>query len=253
MKKISVIIITKNEEENIGACLGSVNWADEIIIVDAESEDETVEIAKSFTGKIHIRKWQGYADQKKYALSQAKNGWVLSIDADERVTSELKNEIVNLKPDCEGYRIRRENYFRSKEIITCGWDKDYQLRLFRKSKTEIVEKLVHEGFAVTGKIGQLENVIIHNTFSSIHNYLSKVNAYSSLKADELLKKNKGRVNGWTIFSHTFSAFFRYYISLRGYKDGMYGLIISAANAISTLLNYTKLWELQKRKHSSPTS
>jgi glycosyltransferase involved in cell wall biosynthesis len=247
MNKLSVIIITKNEEENITSCLKTVDWADEIIIVDAESEDNTVNIAKGFTSKIHIRKWQGYANQKKYALNLAENEWVLSIDADERVTPELKNEILNLKPDYDGYRIRRENYFLSKEITSCGWDKDYQLRLFRKSKTEVVEKLVHEGFAVTGKVGHLDNVIIHNTFSSIHNYLGKVNTYSSLKADELFRKNKSKVTRWTIFSHTFSAFFRYYISLKGFKDGIYGLIISAVNAISTLLNYTKLWELQKGK------
>jgi glycosyltransferase involved in cell wall biosynthesis len=246
MEKISVIIITKNEEDNIRDCLKSVDWADEIIVIDAESEDNTVEIARTFTDKIHIRKWQGYADQKKYALSLAENEWVLSIDADERVTWELKNEILNLRPDCDGYSIRRKNYFLSKEITSCGWDKDYQLRLFRKSKTEVVNKLVHEGFSVTGKVEQLDNVITHNTFSSIHNYLGKVNTYSSLKADELFKKNKGKVTRWTIFSHTFSAFFRYYISLKGFKDGMYGLIISAVNAISTLLNYTKLWELQMR-------
>jgi glycosyltransferase involved in cell wall biosynthesis len=242
MEKISVIIITKNEEENIAACLKSVDWADEIIVVDAESEDNTVENAKSFTTKIYIRKWQGYANQKKYALSLAENEWVLSIDADERVTSELKNEILDLKPDYNGYRIRRKNYFLKKEITSCGWDKDYQLRLFRKSKTEVVDKLVHEGFAVTGKIGKLDNVIIHNTFSSIHNYLGKVNIYSSLKADELFKKNKGKVSRWTIFSHTFSAFFRYYISLRGLEWHIW--IDTRQSMQSYIIKYTN-WELQE--------
>jgi len=245
MENISVIIITKNEEKNIEACLKSVDWADEIILVDSESEDKTVEIAGNFTDKIFIKKWEGFVPQKRYALSLTKNEWVLSIDADEQVTPELKEEILKINLDVyDGYLIRRKNFLFGKEITTCGWNKDYQMRLFRKSKTTLPDKLVHEGFIVSGGKGILNNVIIHNTYSSLHNYLKKVNNYTSLKAEEVYK-SKGKVTAFTIFSHAFSAFFRYFISLKGYKDGIHGLIISFVNSLSTMLTYVKIWEKKR--------
>ena len=142
--KISVIIITSNEEINIEDCLHSVEWSDEIIVVDSQSQDKTVEIAKKFTTKVFIKKWEGYSAQKKYALSLAENEWVLSLDADERITPELRDEIkLSIKKDFDGYKIPRENYFLGKHITGCGWNEDYQLRLFKKSKTGLTDSLVH--------------------------------------------------------------------------------------------------------------
>ena len=247
MKNISVIIITKDEEKNISDCLKSVEWADEIIIVDADSTDKTVELAKKFTEKIFIKKWEGYVPQKKYALSLASNKWVLSFDADERITPELKAEIINLSPDdFSGYKIRRKNFLLNKEITSCGWGNDYQLRLFEKEKTNMTDRLVHEGFIVDGKVGKLENPMLHYTFSSFSDYFNKINYYTSLKAEELVKQ-KGKIGGWTIFSHTFSAFFMFFFTKRGFKDGVYGLIISLLHSVSTMLNYIKLWELQNKQ------
>lgn len=243
MEKISAIIIVKNEEKLIEDCLKSIAWADEIILVDAESEDKTLEIAKNFTDKIFIKKWEGFSKQKKYALSLAKNQWALNIDADERVSDKLKEEILNLDFSSDGYFIRRENYFLNKIITTCGWEKDFQLRLFKKSKTIVTDKFVHEGFIVDGKISYLKNPMKHYTFLSIEKSLSKINNYSTLQAAESYK-NKNRVTGIKIVSHGFSAFFRYYFSLKGFKDGIYGLIISFFNSISTILTYVKIWELQ---------
>jgi len=249
MNKISVIIITKNEEKNIKACLESISWADEITIVDAESEDRTVELTKQFNGRVFIKKWEGFVLQKRFALNQANNEWVLSLDADERISAELKNEILKKDPgEFNGFLIRRKNFLFGKEITTCGWDKDYQLRLFRKSKANLNEKLVHEGFVVDGKTNSLENVIIHNTFSSLDNYMKKVNEYTTLSAEETYQ-TKSKVTALTILTHTFSAFFRYFISLKGFKDGMHGLIISFINSLSTMLTYTKIWELQRKENS----
>jgi len=249
MNKISVIIITKNEEKNIKACLESVSWADEITIVDAESEDRTVELTKQFNGRVFIKKWEGFVLQKRFALNQANNEWVLSLDADERISAELKNEILKKDPgEFNGFLIRRKNFLFGKEITTCGWDKDYQLRLFRKSKANLNEKLVHEGFVVDGKTNSLENVIIHNTFSSLDNYIKKVNEYTTLSAEETYQ-TKSKVTALTILTHTFSAFFRYFISLKGFKDGMHGLIVSFINSLSTMLTYTKIWELQRKENS----
>jgi glycosyltransferase involved in cell wall biosynthesis len=247
MNKISVNVITKDEEKNISDCLNSVEWADEIILVDSESTDRTVELAKQFTDKIFIRKWEGYVPQKRYALSLASNEWVLSLDADERVTPELKDEIINLSTnDYSGFKIRRKNFLMNKEITSCGWEKDFQLRLFKKAKTDLNERLVHEKFVAQGKIGTLKNPMIHYTFSSFSEYFSKINHYTSLKAQELIQKKK-RVGAWTIFSHTVSAFFAFFIIRRGFKDGIYGLIISLLHSVSTMMNYIKLWELQNRK------
>ena len=247
MNKISVTVITRDEEKNIFDCLKSVEWADEIIVVDSESRDRTVELAKQFTDKIFIRKWEGYVPQKRYALSLASNEWVLSLDADERITPELKEEIINLSPgEFSGFKIRRKNFLLKKEITSCGWEKDYQLRLFKKNMTDLNERLIHEKFVAQGKIGTLKNPIIHYTFSSFSEYFSKINHYTSLKAQELIQKKK-RVGAWTIFSHTVSAFFAFFIARQGFKDGVYGLIISLLHSVSTMMNYIKLWELQNRK------
>jgi glycosyltransferase involved in cell wall biosynthesis len=247
MNKISVTIITKDEEKNISDCLKSVQWADEIIVVDSESSDRTIELAGQFTDKIFTRKWEGYVPQKRYALGLAANEWVLSLDADERVTQELKDEIINLSPgEFSGFRIRRKNFLLNKEITSCGWENDYQLRLMRKDKASLSDRLVHEKFIVDGQVDKLKNPMIHYTFSSFSVYFSKINHYSSLKAQELLTKKK-KVGGWTIFSHTVSAFFAFFFIRRGFKDGVYGLIISLLHSVSTMMNYIKLWELQNKK------
>jgi len=246
MNKISVIIITKDEEKNISDCLRSVEWADEIIVVDSESSDRTVELTKQFTHKVFTQKWEGYVPQKRYALSLATNEWVLSLDADERITTELKDEIANLSPgDFSGFKIRRKNFLLKKEITSCGWEKDYQLRLLKKDKSSFSDRLVHEKFIVDGKVGTLKNSMLHYTFSSFTDYLNKINYYTSLKAQELLTKKK-KVGTWTIFSHTISAFFAFYFIKRGFKNGVYGLIISFLHSVSTMMNYIKLWELQNK-------
>jgi glycosyltransferase involved in cell wall biosynthesis len=247
MNKISVIVITKNEEKNISECLKSIEWADELIVVDSESTDRTVEIAKQFTDKVFIRKWEGYVLQKKYALSLAKNEWVLSLDADERITPQLKDEILNLSSsNFSGFKIKRKNFLIKKEITSCGWEKDYQLRLLKKDKASFSDRLVHEKFIVEGDVSTLKNPMLHYTFSSFNDYLNKINNYTSLKAQELFKKKK-RIGGWTIFSHTISAFFAFFIFRKGFKDGVYGLIISLLHSVSTMMNYIKLWELQNKK------
>ncbi len=244
MNKISVIVITKDEEKNITDCLKSIHWADEIIVVDAESSDRTVELTKNFTEKIFIRKWEGYVPQKKYALSLASNEWVLSLDADERITPELKDEINNISENqFDGYKIRRKNFLYSKEIKSCGWESDYQLRFFRKNKTTLNDRLVHEKFSVDGNIGIFKEPMIHYTFNSFSDYFSKINHYTSLKARELYNQ-KRKINGWIIVTHTISSFFIFFIMKKGFKDGVYGLIISILHSISTAINYLKLWELQ---------
>jgi glycosyltransferase involved in cell wall biosynthesis len=243
---ISVIIITKNEESQVEDCLKSISWADEVIVVDSESTDKTIEIVKKYTDKIFIRKWEGFASQKKYALSLAKNDWVLSLDADERIPAELKNEILDINVNiCDGYIIPRENYFLHKKITSCGWGQDSQLRLFRKDKTSMTDRLVHEGFVVNGSVSRLKNSMKHYTYNSIESAISKINHYSLLQAMEVFK-TKGKVSGFTILFHGIASFYKSYIALKGFKDGVHGLCIAFIDSLTTFLTYMNIWELQNQ-------
>ncbi|MGD1005607.1 MAG: glycosyltransferase family 2 protein [Ignavibacteriaceae bacterium] len=246
MEKISVIIITKDEESQIEECIKSISWTDEIIIVDSESADRTIEIAKKYTDKIFTRKWEGYAPQKSYALSLAKNEWVLSLDADERIPDDLKNEIMQTDFNvCDGYVIPRENYFLHKHITSCGWGKDSHLRLFKRDKTSVTDRLVHEGFVVKGKVNTLKNPMTHFTYNSIEKAITKINQYSSLQAMEMLK-TKGKVTGFTIITHGIAAFYRSFIALKGFKDGVHGFCIAFIDSLTNFLTYMKIWELQNK-------
>lgn len=248
MQKLSVTIITFNEEKNIKECLESVKWADEIIVVDSESKDKTVEIAKAFTDKVFNKKWEGFSEQKSYALSLASNEWVLSIDADERVTPELKEEIrssLSINNGFNGYYIPRRNFFLGKEIKNCGWYPDYQLRLFRKSMTVVDSRKVHEGFLVTGERGYLKENFIHFTHNNLHDIFKKINEYSTLEAAELYTTKKARpIN---IFINPVAGFLSHYIHRRGYKDGVHGLMVSLIHAATKMMTYMKIWDLQNKE------
>jgi glycosyltransferase involved in cell wall biosynthesis len=244
-EKISIIIITKNEEINIEDCLKSVEWANEIIVVDSESTDRTVEISKKYTDRIFVKKWEGYSLQKMFALSLTKNEWVLSLDADERITPALRSEIETAtEQNYTGYKIPRENYFLGKLITGCGWGNDYQLRLFRQSKTTISENLVHESFIVDGNIGVLKNPMKHYSYRNLKDAISKMNNYSSLEA--LQKYKFKNVSPLDFILHPASAFFQFFLIRKGYKDGKYGLMVSLLHAMTNMQIYMKIWELKNR-------
>ncbi len=244
MNKISVIVITKNEAENILECLNSVKWADEIIVVDSGSTDETIPIAKQFTDKIFFNEWKGFALQKTFALNQASNDWVLSLDADEVVTEKLRDEILNSDLDkFDGYRIKRNNFFLGKLIRGCGWGNDYQLRLFKKSKTKLTNRLVHEGFEVEGEISQLNNPMLHYSYRNFRDAFQKINHYSTLEAIE--KQNRKKVNGIIIILTPIIAFLQHFFIRKGFVDGIYGLFVSIMHAITKLQVQLKIWELKK--------
>jgi len=248
--KISVVIITGNEENNIKDCLKSVQWADEIIVVDSESADSTVQIAKEFTDKVIIHKWEGYAKQKSYAISLAVNEWVLSLDADERVTKELAEEILYydlFKTNYVAFKIHRENYFIGMKINNCGWGNDYQLRLFRKSKTRLNERLVHEGFIVDGKVTLLNNSILHYSYNNLKDGFDKINIYSSLEAEE--KHSRKKVSTLSIVLYPILAFLQHYFLRKGIGDGKHGLMISLMHAVTKLQVQMKIWEIKNNNRS----
>ena len=242
-ERISVIVIAGMEEHNIAECLESVRWADEIIVVNSEKKDRTVVIAKQFTDRVFVRKWEGYASQKNFSLQQAKNEWVLSLDADERVSPELREEISSLDfSKADGFYIPRRNYFLGKVIRSCGWSPDYQLRLFRKSKTNVTDRKVHEGFTIAGKKDYLKNELIHYTHDSITNTLKKIEEYSTLEAEE--KVNRIRMNGPKMFFKPLWAFIQHFVMRRGFTDGAHGLMVSIIHAMTKTQVYMKIWEMQ---------
>lgn len=244
--KVSTVIITVNEEKNILDCLESVKWADEIIIVDSESNDKTVEIGKKYTTKVFVKKWEGYAIQKSYALSLANNEWVLSLDADERVTDKLAEEILSLDLEkYDGCEIKRDNYFLGKVIKGCGWGNDYQLRLFRKSKTRLSDRVIHEKFIVDGKIFKLKNTMLHYSYNNLSEAFAKINNYSTLEALE--KSNRKKVNSFTLIAVPILSFLQHFIIRKGFIDGLYGLIISLMHAITKLQVKMKIWEIKRRR------
>jgi glycosyltransferase involved in cell wall biosynthesis len=245
--KVSVIIIAKDEEGVIERCLKSVGWGDEIILIDGGSSDRTIEIAEKYGAKVFFNKWEGFVKQKLFALSKVRNEWIFSLDADEEVSEELADEISKLDFKEEGYRIKRENYFLGKKIKYCGWDKDYQLRLFNGNHTQLKERLVHEGFSVEGSTGVIEAPIRHFTTTSIEKTFNKINSYSTLQSLEQVDQ-KGKITPTTVISHTLSAFLRTWISLKGYKEGMHGVIIASMDAATTMLTYTKIWELKRNRN-----
>ncbi len=245
MNRISVIIITKNESQNIRDCLESVRWADEIIVIDSGSSDDTVSIARQFTDKVFYNEWKGFAEQKSFAMSLATNDWLLSLDADERLTEKLKDEILNSNLDeFDGYRIKRDNFFLGKIIRGCGWGNDYQLRLFKKSKTRLTDRLVHEGFEVEGKVGQLKNSMLHFSYRNFRDAFRKINHYSTLEAIE--KQNRKNVNAFTIVITPVIAFLQHFFFRKGFIDGIYGLFVSIMHAITKLQVQLKIWELKNQ-------
>ncbi len=245
---VSVIIIAGSEENNIEDCLKSVLWSDDIVVVNSMSKDRTVEIANKYNDRVYLKEWEGYAKQKSYSLSLAKNKWVLSLDADERVTPELKNEIhevLTADQTFDGYFIPRRNFFLGKWIKSCGWYPGYQLRFFIKEKTKLTDRKVHEGFIVDGKTAYLKHDIIHYTHPNIEYIISKINEYSSLQAEEKCVRKHARC--YNIIFNPIIAFLQHFILRKGFTDGVHGFLVSIIHALTNLLTYIKIWEIQNVK------
>ncbi|MDZ7290531.1 MAG: glycosyltransferase family 2 protein [candidate division KSB1 bacterium] len=243
---ISVIIITQDEAKHIRECLESVSWADEIIVVDAGSQDGTPEIALRFTDKVYHNPWPGYAAQKQFALNRASQPWVLSIDSDERVTTELRDEILtvlnSLPARHQGYYIPRLSTFLGKFIYHSGWYPGYQLRLFQRDRARVTEARVHEGFLVEGSLGHLQNHLLHFTHQTLEESFKRLNRYSSLEAAD--RAGHKRVHWWDMLTHPLSAFFNKFIAHKGYKDGMHGFLLALVTAMVKMALYMKIWEMQ---------
>lgn len=246
MEKISVTIIALNEQANIGDCLESVRWADEIIVSDTGSTDATADICRQYGAKVYVDKWLGFGAQKNLCAARARNNWVLNIDADERVTPELKEEIDRAAASgggC-GYYIARKNYFGARWIRHCGWYPDYNLRLYRKDAGRFSERQVHEAVSVNGPTGRLKSPMVHRTYKDVSDYLLRMQRYSTLAALEMVKEGRSAGILDLALRPPFT-FFKMYVLKGGFLDGYPGIILSALYSCYTLSKYAKLWELRR--------
>ena len=248
MPKLSVIVITYNEEENIQDCLEALKWASEIIVVDSKSSDRTVEIANHFTNNIIITENIPYGEKRNIGIDSASGNWILWMDADERATPELKSEIEQTISDSashEAYYINRKSYFINKFIKHSGWYPDYTLRLFKKSANIRFDAAkVHEKAIYGGKTGRLKNEIIHYTDKTFEHYVKKLNVYTTLSAEELKSQNKRASVFDIIFRPAFTFFKMYFLKL-GILDGYMGLVLCTLSSIHVMVKYSKLYYLIK--------
>lgn len=282
--KLSVVIVTLNEEKHIKGCLENVKWADDVIIIDSYSKDRTVEIARKYVKKIYQVGKIGTGKIKNIGIEKARNEWVFNLDADERIPDNLRKEIGKTIKSTEkdGFYVPRKSFVGNKWIKHAGQWPDYQLRLFRKGKGKFQEKLVHERLLLDGETGKLKNPMIHHNYDSWHHYFNKSNWYSTREAQDLLNKKmvwlypfsvvrkffgkyrKSRKAGnsivgsyivarsaldkyemkWTIPFKPLFAFLRFYIVQQGFRDGVSGLIWAMGASINRVMKYSKYYEMK---------
>ena len=244
--KLSIGIITYNEENRIGRTLDAIkDIADEIIVVDSESTDRTVEIAKFKGAQVFVEKWKGYGSQKNSVLEKCKGEWVLLIDADEVISIKMKKKIKtiinNKKSKYDIYKIKLRNICFGKEIKFGGWD-DYVIRLWKNGKVKISDREVHEQYMTeNGKIGKINEKIVHYTYDTIDQFLEKLNRYTSQSAVQYEKERK-KADIFKIYSKMLFRFIKMYLFQLGFMDGYEGYLLAKYSSIYTMTKYTKLRE-----------
>lgn len=246
--KISVTVRTFNEEKNLKECLESVSWVDEIVVIDSRSTDNTVLIAREFTDKVFIQEWLGHIGQSQFATDQAKNLWVLHMDADERVSPGLRNEILSLdlnNSTCDAYEMPRRHFFMQQWINHSAWFPDYKIRLFRKDRCKWGGYAPHDEVKITGRKAKLKHEIYHYIYSDIAHFAATKNRYSSLTAEDHFKNGRrARIIDFTL-RPLYAFLYRYVIRL-GIADGIAGFTISIMEAHAVFMKYIKLYEIQNK-------
>jgi len=252
MEPVSATLITCNERANIEGALASLGWADEIVVVDSGSTDGTLDICRRYTDRIFHRDWTGFVDQKNFALDKAACDWIFSLDADERPSPELQQEIGVLRRgglSHPGYRIPRVAFFMGRWIRHGDWYPDYQLRLFDRRRSRWQGGRVHESVKTQGEPGRLKGEIQHYTYRSLSDYLKRLETYSALAAGDYCQR--GKISAAPkMFGNPIAAFARAYLLKRGFLDGVPGLMVAIMGAVSVFFKYAKLYELQQKVGSS---
>lgn len=253
MPKVSVTIITLNEADHIADAIDSASWADEIVVVDSGSTDDTVAIARSKGARVETRAWTGYVDQKNFAHGLAANDWIFSLDADERVPPPLAAEVRGVlatEPARKGYRVPRVAFHLGRWVRTTDFYPDFQTRLYDRRAARWNGLHVHESVTVDGGPGQLVNELQHYSFRDLRDQLDRVNHYTTLAARQMYERGQ-RTGALGLVVHPPAAFLRNYVLRKGFLDGTVGLTISIVNAYSVFLKLAKLWELQSNSQAPP--
>jgi len=246
--RLSAIVITKDEEANIGPCLDGLAFCDERIVVDAGSRDRTTALAEQKGARVVAHDWHGFGAQKNFALSLAQGDWVLSIDADERISPALAREIERAVAEgrADGYEIPRLSSFVGREMRHSGWFPDYVLRLFRRGKARFSDDLVHERVILDGTVGRLDAQLAHYSVTRLEEAISRIDRYSTAGADMLLAGGH-RVSFTQGITHGIWSFFRAYVLRLGFLDGREGFLLAVANAEGTYYRYMKAWLARRRQ------
>ena len=254
--KISAVIIAYNEEEKIAEAINSVKWADEIVVVDSESTDLTRKIAEDLGAKVVIQKWLGFSGQKQFAVDSAKYDWIFSLDADERVSEELKAKILQLKDLSEeqladGYRISRLTFYMNRPIQHSGWYPDWQLRFFNRKKGKWKDVLIHESVQIqeNGRVEKLKADILHYSVESAANHHRMIGErYAPLAARQMHERGR-KTSVIQILFAGFSAFFQTFFIKLGFLDGLAGFCIARFAAHHAFLKHLLLWEIQNKSEN----
>lgn len=244
MPKLTVTVITRDEADHLDGCLASVAWADEIVVVDSRSTDDTVAIARRHGVRVEVRDWPGYGAQRNYAASAATHDWILSIDADERVTPELAAEIQRLlgsDPPRRGYRVPRVAWYLGRWMRGTDWYPDYQLRLYDRRAARWNDRRVHESITLDGEAGRLRHELQHFPYHDISDHLSTIDRYTTLAAQQAVEDGR-RVSLPGLALHPPLAFLRNYLLRGGCSQGAAGLVVSALNSYYVFLKLAKSWE-----------
>jgi glycosyltransferase involved in cell wall biosynthesis len=245
--RLSVVIVTRNEEERIRACLESVAWADELIVVDAESEDKTASIARELTDHVIVRPWPGYAAQKNYGLELARATWILSLDADEIVSPALRAEIeraIEHDGSADGYSVPRRNIFWGRWVRHGGLYPDRQVRLIRRGRGRFTERRVHESVQVDGEVRPLAGHLEHRSYRDVSDFLVRADRYAALAAEDLIARGC-RVHAWDFVLRPLGRFVGMYVLEGGFLDGARGFLLAALYAYYVLIRCAKVWEKTK--------
>jgi glycosyltransferase involved in cell wall biosynthesis len=252
MEKLTAVVPTLNESRNIVECLNSLRWADELIVVDSHSSDDTVELARGIADRVELHRFEGFSKQKNWCVGLAKHRWVFLVDADERVPRGLRDEIKNAldEPAADGYWVRRRNHFLGRRMRWAGWGRDRVLRLFDKEKAHYPDRLVHEKLVVDGNTADLRSPLLHYPYRNLDDYWEKCNRYARLSAMELHKRGR-RSGAWEVALKPPARFLRMYVMQLGLLDGFHGLLLCGLSAYQIYVRYAILWELWREDESRP--
>jgi (heptosyl)LPS beta-1,4-glucosyltransferase len=248
--RLSVVVVTLNEEDRIRACLESVAWAQELIVVDAESRDKTATIARELTDHVFVRPWPGYATQKNFGLERATGDWILSLDADEIVPAELHREITAIVAgagEADGYAIARRNVFWGRWVRHGGLYPDWQVRLFRRGRGRFLERRVHESVQVDGPVRRLaRGYLEHRSYRDVADFLERADRYATLAADEWIAAGRPSRPLVDLVGRPLGRFLGMYVARAGFLDGWRGFLLAVLYGYYVLLRSAKVWERTTR-------